>query len=73
MKASLCKAEVDQILVDTGVISQLKARKRIAGDLDTAYAVLDVEELPELKEEEELGSSRRQIPIEHQATGSLGG
>jgi phage-related protein (TIGR01555 family) len=49
------EAETAQILIDTGVISQMEERKAQAADEDTRYAGLDIEELPDLKEEEEQG------------------
>lgn len=49
------KAETGQILIDSGAISQGEERKRVATDPLTAYPGLDVEELPDLREEEEEG------------------
>jgi phage-related protein (TIGR01555 family) len=49
------EAETDQILIDTGVISPEESRKRVAGDNATPYAGLDVEDAPDLLEEEAEG------------------
>src|SRR5262249_45125178 len=49
------EAETDQILIDTGVISQEESRKRVATDPQTPYAALDIEDVPELLEEEMAG------------------
>lgn len=49
------KAETDQVHIDNGTISQAEARKRIASDADSGYNGLDVDELPDLLEEEESG------------------
>jgi len=48
-------AETDQIHVDTGVLAPEEIRKRVAGDPDTPYAGLDVDDLPDLLEEETEG------------------
>ena len=56
------KAEVDKlradtgtVLIDSGAISPLEERKRVAGDANTPYAGLDVDDAPDLLEEEEAG------------------
>ncbi|MBZ9683227.1 DUF1073 domain-containing protein [Mesorhizobium sp. CO1-1-2] len=49
------KAERDQILIDTGVISPEESRKRVAADPDSDFASIDVKDMPELIEEEEDG------------------
>jgi hypothetical protein len=49
------EADTDQVLIDTGVLHPEESRKRIAADPETEYAALDVEDVPELKEEEEAG------------------
>lgn len=49
------KAETDQILIDTGTISQEEARKRVAHDPDSGYSDIEVDELPDLEQEEEDG------------------
>ena len=49
------KAETGQILVDTGVISPHEERQRIADDPDTQYPGLDVDDMPDLREEEDAG------------------
>jgi phage-related protein (TIGR01555 family) len=49
------EAETAQIYIDSGVVSQGEVRQVIASDPDTPYAGLDVEELPDLKQEEEEG------------------
>src|SRR6202521_4216473 len=47
------EAETDVILIDGGVIHPEEARKRVAGDPDTPYAGLDIEDVPEPPEPEE--------------------
>ncbi len=54
-EARKADAETDQIYLDAGVVSQQEVRQRIASDPDTPYASLDVDELPDLLEEEEGG------------------
>ncbi|WP_050578471.1 DUF1073 domain-containing protein [Rhizobium leguminosarum] len=49
------KAETDQILIDTGVLSPDESRKRVANDPGSDYASIDVEEVPDLLDEEENG------------------
>ncbi|MGJ4855521.1 DUF1073 domain-containing protein [Labrys sp. La1] len=49
------KAETDQILVDTGVLSPAESRERVARDPQSDYASIDVNDLPDLLEEEEEG------------------
>lgn len=49
------KAERDQILIDTGVISPEESRKRVAADPDSDFSSIDVEDMPDLVEEEEDG------------------
>lgn len=48
-------AETDQILIDSGVIWPEEARKRVATDSTSLYDGLDVEDVPDLMEEEEMG------------------
>jgi hypothetical protein len=52
-------AEAGQILVDTGVIHQEEERARVAGDPRTPYPALDVEDVPDLLEEEMEGLAPR--------------
>lgn len=49
------KAERDQILIDAGVISPEESRKRVAADPDSDFASIDVDDMPDLLEEEEEG------------------
>lgn len=49
------EAETDQILIDAGVVSQEEARKRVASDPDSGYSSIDVDEMPDLLDEEETG------------------
>ncbi|WP_027162346.1 DUF1073 domain-containing protein [Mesorhizobium sp. WSM1293] len=49
------KAERDQILIDTGVISPEESRKRVAADPDSDFSSIDVDDMPDLLEEEEDG------------------
>jgi phage-related protein (TIGR01555 family) len=48
-------AETGQILVEGGSISEEEERARIANDPDTLYPGLSVDDMPDLKEEEEEG------------------
>ncbi|OIN06087.1 hypothetical protein BFS86_19470 [Shewanella algae] len=49
------EAETDQILVDTGAISPEETRKRIADEPGSKYAFIDVDDVPDLLDEEEHG------------------
>jgi phage-related protein (TIGR01555 family) len=49
------KAETDQILIDTGSISPVESRKRVANDPGSDYASIDVDDAPDLLDEEEDG------------------
>jgi len=49
------EAETDQVHVDAGVLDPHEVRKRIASDPDTPYADLDVDDMPDLLDEEERG------------------
>jgi phage-related protein (TIGR01555 family) len=49
------EAETDVILIDAGVISPEEARARVANDPSTPYQGIDVNDVPELKAEEEEG------------------
>jgi phage-related protein (TIGR01555 family) len=49
------KAERDQILIDAGVISPEESRKRVAADPDSDFSSIDIEDVPDLLEEEEEG------------------
>lgn len=49
------KAETDQILIDTGVLAPAESRKRVANDAGSDYTNLEVDDLPDLLEEEEEG------------------
>ena len=48
-------ADADVHLLDAGVLSPLEIRQRIAGDRDSPYTSLDVEDVPELLVEEAEG------------------
>lgn len=48
-------AESDQIYVDIGVLHPEEVRKKVSLNPDSEYANIDVEDVPELKEEEEEG------------------
>lgn len=72
----LTKAQTDQIRMDTGVISPEEVRRRVAADPDSPYAGLDVEDLPDLRGEEEMGLEPiggRPNPVEEQDEVQLGG
>lgn len=49
------EAETDTTLIDSGVLHPAEVRKRIANDPDTPYAGIDVDDVPDLLEEEEEG------------------
>ena len=49
------KAERDQILVDTGILSPEEARQRVANDPGSDYSSIDVDDVPDLIDEEESG------------------
>lgn len=49
------ETETDVALIDSGVLHPIEVRKRIANDPDTPYSGIDVEDVPELLEEEEEG------------------
>lgn len=49
------KAERDQILIDSGVVAPEESRKRVAADPDSDFATIDVDEVPDLRAEEEEG------------------
>lgn len=46
------EAETDQLLIDSGVITNAEARARVAGDPDTPYAGLNADEVPEPPEDD---------------------
>jgi hypothetical protein len=48
-------AETGQILIDTGAIAPAEERQRVADDPDTLYQGLDMDDLPDLREEVEEG------------------
>jgi uncharacterized protein len=54
-KARKDEAETDQLLVDIGAVSPMEVRQRLAADPDAPYASLDIEDVPNLKQEEEQG------------------
>jgi uncharacterized protein len=47
--------EVDQIAIDAGIIWQEEARSRVANDPESGYDNIEVEDVPDLLEEEETG------------------
>lgn len=49
------KAETGQILIDGGVISQEEERQRLASDENGDYSSIDVDDVPDLRDEEEEG------------------
>jgi phage-related protein (TIGR01555 family) len=49
------EADCDQILVDTGVLHPEEVRQRVHDDPLSGYADIDVDDVPDLKEEEEQG------------------
>lgn len=49
------KAETDQILIDSGVLAPDESRKRVANDPGSDYSSIDVEDIPDLLDEEEHG------------------
>jgi phage-related protein (TIGR01555 family) len=49
------KAETDNARIDGGVISQEEARSRVANDPQSGYNSIDVDDVPDLLEEEEEG------------------
>lgn len=49
------KAETDQVYVDTGAIAPEEVRTRIANDPGSDYAAIDVDDVPNLLDEEEQG------------------
>ena len=49
------KAETDQVLIDVGAISPAEARARVAADPGSDYATIEVEDVPDLLEEETTG------------------
>ncbi|MBB3743895.1 hypothetical protein FHX10_003394 [Rhizobium sp. BK591] len=49
------KAETDQIYIDTGVISPEESRKRVAADPASGHSSIDVDDVPDLLDEEEQG------------------
>lgn len=53
------KAERDQILIDSGVITPEESRKRVAADPDSDFSSIDVEDVPDLLQEEEEGLAPR--------------
>jgi hypothetical protein len=49
------EAETGKGLVETGIVSPLEERKRLAADPESPYASINVEDVPDLREEEEQG------------------
>ena len=49
------EAETGKGLVETGIVSPLEERKRLAADPESPYASINVEDVPDLREEEEAG------------------
>jgi uncharacterized protein len=48
-------ADTGAVLVESGIISQEEERKRVAADPGSPYASIEVEDMPELRQEEEQG------------------
>jgi len=48
-------ADTGAVLVESGIISQEEERKRVAADPGSPYASIEVEDMPELRQEEEEG------------------
>jgi len=49
------EADTDIAYIDSGVLSPLEVRTRVAASPDSAYSGIDVEDVPDLKEEEQEG------------------
>lgn len=49
------KAEIDQVLIDSGVVAPAESRARVAADPESEYATLDVANIPDLLGEEQEG------------------
>ncbi len=62
------KAETANILIDCGVLAPEEDRKRIAADPDSDYASIDVDDVPDLLDEEEEGLEPKSS-AEHLASG----
>lgn len=54
-EAEKTEAETDQVLIDGGIISPEEARRRLASDENGGYSWIDVDDVPDLREEEEEG------------------
>ena len=54
-QVGLTKAQTDQVLIDTGVISPEESRQRVSSDPASGYTSLVVEDVPDLLQEEEEG------------------
>jgi len=53
------EARTDVSLIDSGVLTPEEVRKKVAADPDSPYASIDVEDVPDLREEEEAGLDPR--------------
>ena len=49
------EAETDQIHIDSGVLSPFEVRQQIANDPDSRYPGLDIDDVPDLEQEESEG------------------
>ena len=49
------KAETDEILVNLGALHPEEPRKRVAAEPESGYASIDVDDVPNLLEEESEG------------------
>lgn len=49
------RAETGQILIDNGALGQQEERRRVANDPGSLYQGLNIEDMPDLEEEEEAG------------------
>ena len=65
------EADVDEKYVNMGVLSQLEVRKKVAAEADSPYAGLDVDDVPDLKEEELAGGLEPQGGRPNPAAGGL--
>lgn len=49
------RADTDQVLIDVGALSPEESRSRVARDPQSDYSSIDVNDVPDLREEEESG------------------
>ncbi len=68
------EAETDQIHVDSGVLAPLEVRQQLANDPDSRYPGLDVDDVPDLLDEEEAGlepAGGRPDPVAGNKSGAM--